>query len=472
MTVRTISNGLYAALRAFRHARGGNVAVTFAIISLVVIGAAGVAVDFSRASSVRTAMQDALDSTALMLSKEAATDSSDQLQKNALKYFQAMFTRPEAQNISVSATYTASTSQVMVNASANVPTSIMSVLGYDDIAIDGASTATWRNAKLRVALVLDNTGSMADDGKLGALQTAAHNLLGTLKSAEQASGDVEVAIVPFANGVNVGPANVSETWLDWSYYTDSGGAGWSSWGGSSWGNSNSWSSNSGSWNSSNGTWTSSSGTTSCSWSTCWNSSGDWSTDSTNTDKSHWQGCVMDRDQDYDVNNTVPTTAIQSTMFPAVYNAACPAPIMPLTNDWTGLNSLVDAMVATGTTNQTVGLAWGWQALTPGDPFNNLAMPMNAQQAIVMLTDGLNTENRWTTNQSAIDARTQKVCDNIKAAGITLFTIQVNTGGDPTSALLQNCASDSSKFYLLTSSNQIITAFNDIGTKLSKLRIAR
>ena len=34
------------------------------------------------------------------------------------------------------------------------------------------------------------------------------------------------------------------------------------------------------------------------------------------------------------------------------------------------------------------------------------------------------------------------CANIKAAGITLYTIQVNTGGDPTSTLLQNCASPS------------------------------
>ena len=28
------------------------------------------------------------------------------------------------------------------------------------------------------------------------------------------------------------------------------------------------------------------------------------------------------------------------------------------------------------------------------------------------------------------------CDNIKAAGIVLYTIQVNTGGDPTSTLLK------------------------------------
>ena len=51
-------------------------------------------------------------------------------------------------------------------------------------------------------------------------------------------------------------------------------------------------------------------------------------------------------------------------------------------------------------------------------------------------------------------------------------MQVNTGGDPTSTLLQNCASDSSKFFLLTSSSQIITTFNQIGTALSNLRVAQ
>jgi hypothetical protein len=64
------------------------------------------------------------------------------------------------------------------------------------------------------------------------------------------------------------------------------------------------------------------------------------------------------------------------------------------------------------------------------------------------------------------------CDNIKAAGIVLYTIQVNTGGDPTSTLLQNCASTSDKFYLLTTASQINTTFNTIGTNLTKLRVAQ
>jgi hypothetical protein len=50
-------------------------------------------------------------------------------------------------------------------------------------------------------------------------------------------------------------------------------------------------------------------------------------------------------------------------------------------------------------------------------------------------------------------------------------VQVNTGNDPTSTLLQNCASDPGKFFLLTQAGQIVTTFGQIGTSLSKLRLA-
>ena len=94
------------------------------------------------------------------------------------------------------------------------------------------------------------------------------------------------------------------------------------------------------------------------------------------------------------------------------------------------------------------------------------------EVIILLTDGLNTQDRWYTDQASIDARQAMTCSNIKAAGVTLYTIQVNTDGDPTSTLLQNCASTSDKFYLLTSASQMVTVFSQIGTNLSKLRIAK
>ncbi len=62
----------------------------FALVIIPMFGAVGIAIDFSRANSARTAMQSALDSTALMLSKEAPKISTrSELEKKADKYFRA-----------------------------------------------------------------------------------------------------------------------------------------------------------------------------------------------------------------------------------------------------------------------------------------------------------------------------------------------------------------------------------------------
>ena len=139
-----------------------------------------------------------------------------------------------------------------------------------------------------------------------------------------------------------------------------------------------------------------------------------------------------------------------------------------------MNTLVSNMQPDGNTNQAIGLQLGWLSLAGGGPFSAPAKDpnYNYQQVIILLTDGMNTQNRWYNDQSKIDERQQITCDNIKAAGITLYTIQVNTGDDPTSTLLQSCASSSDKFFLLTTADQILTTFNAIGTNLSKLRVAK
>jgi len=158
-------------------------------------------------------------------------------------------------------------------------------------------------------------------------------------------------------------------------------------------------------------------------------------------------------------------------------------VKALSYDWTGMASVVNSMSPGGSTNQAIGLQLGWMSLVGGGPFP--APPAfdplyQYTQGIILLTDGLNTQDRWygdgstvgSAQDAEIDARQATTCDNIKAAGIVLYTIQVNTGGDPTSTLLQNCASTSDKFYLLTTASEINTTFNTIGTNLTKLRVAQ
>jgi len=219
----------------------------------------------------------------------------------------------------------------------------------------------------------------------------------------------------------------------------------------------------------------------------------------------WTGCITDRTQSYDETGDAPTLNIAATLFPANQyyennTAYCSpsssptlGPIIPMTYNWSSLKTAVNAMQPTGGTDQSVGLAWAWQSLLQTGPF---PAPPEAQnttynRVIIILSDGLNTEDRWpdygngstqhvTNGVGDIDNRQTQQCANIKAATdangkpmFTVYTIQVDTSvpADPVSTVLQNCASDSTKFFKLTNSNQIATTFTTIGTALSQLRVS-
>lgn len=450
MMTAPVSSRLARYVCTFAADKGANVAITFALALVPIIGFVGASIDYGHAVSVRTAMQAALDSTALMLSKSAATATSSQLQSAAQNYFNGLFDRPDAANATINATYsTTSGQQVIVNGSAQVATYFMQILGYNSLTVTGTSTTTWGMSRLRVALVLDNTGSMAQSNKIGELKTATGNLLTQLQNAASTDGDVYVSIIPFVKDVNVDPSNSSASWIDW---TD--------------------------WDANNGTCTaavgSGSGGFGGSQSTC---TGTWKPANHNT----WKGCVMDRGdstgpdpQNYDTNVVLPALGITATQFAAEQYSACPQAATGLSYDWSAMNTLVNKMQPNGTTNQAIGLALGWMSLTGGGPFTAPAMDPNYSynQVIIILTDGLNTQDRWYSIQSQIDARQTMTCNNIKASGIAIYTVQVSTDGTPLSPLLQQCASDSSKFFFLTSSSQIVTTFSQIGTSLSQLYIAK
>ncbi len=163
----------------------------------------------------------------------------------------------------------------------------------------------------------------------------------------------------------------------------------------------------------------------------------------------------------------------ASLFPVEQYDDCPVELMPLSYDWNKLNDKVNSMKPVGMTNQTIGLQWGFQSLTAA-PFTIPAKNANYKysEVIIMLTDGLNTENRFGDNTATMDARTLSACSNIKSAGITLYTVQVNTTGDPTQNFLKTCASSPDKFVELKSANQMVATFNAIGTSLSNLRIAQ
>jgi Flp pilus assembly protein TadG len=455
----TIFSRVRAAACRFAGANHGNVAVIFAIAAVPLISFVGAAIDYTRANAARSSMQAALDSAVLMLAKDLTdgTISASQITTQATAYFTALYNNKDAKNVAVNATYTvasgATPASILLAGNGTVTTDFMKVAGFPNLNFNTSSTSTWGNVRMRVAMALDNTGSMADDGKMPAMQTAAKSLIDQLSALAKTAGDVYISITPFSKDVNVGPSNYNQNWVDFS-----------------------------TWDTLNG---SCSNTQYSKKSTCVAASKTWTPANHNT----WNGCVWDRDKDtvppgytspsgYDSVNAAPVASNAATLFQAEQFSGCTVPLMPLSYNWTSLKALIDTMTPNGNTNQAIGLAWAWQSLAQTAPLNAPAKEAayTYKDAIILLSDGMNTQDRWYTSASSIDSRQSTLCANAKAAGITIYTIQVNTGtgrnADPTSTVLQNCASGLDKFYLVTSANQTLSVFNSIGTSLSKLRVSK
>jgi len=120
------------------------------------------------------------------------------------------------------------------------------------------------------------------------------------------------------------------------------------------------------------------------------------------------------------------------------------------------------------------MAWAWLSLLQQSPLNAPAEDSNFKynKVVILLSDGDNTENRFSTNVTSIDARQKLLCDNAKAAGIQIYTIQVNTDGSANSSVMSYCASSSGNYFSTTSASGIATAFDSISATLSKLRVAK
>lgn len=538
-------------LARFAGAEQGNIAVIFAIALVPVLGFVGAAIDYGRGVKARSSLQVALDSAALMVSKDLTNGiiTEADIEAKAKAYFSGLYTdnTGTVSTADIHATYTAKDangiSNVVVTGSGSMPTDFMRVAGYPTLDFSASSTSAWGNTRMRVAMILDNTGSMAQNGKMAAMQTAAKDMIDTLSGYNKQTGDVYISIIPFSKDVNVDTTNVGASWINWTGWeaeppilvNNKSNSFNSAVGGSNCPFTNSsqgftcmdrpatlsgassvstipstgtyagyicpsvdsghkLAGKSGIYY--NGCYTTATGSsascgsnTSC---TCtgsgsskichlWRGDGTAATAAAAPGHNTWTGCVNDRDQDYDTKNTDPASGsgTPSTKFYAEQWSGClPATVFPMSNQWQTLKDQITAMAPSGNTNQAVGLAWGWQSLsTTNGP---IAAPPKAsnyvyKDYIVLLSDGLNTQNRWSTTQSSIDDRQEILCQNIKgdtANPVTIFTIQVNINSkDAKSQVLQDCATNGN-FQMITKSSDTSDAFKNILTQISKLRVAK
>lgn len=147
--------------------RAGNIAMTFAIVSVPLLGAMGVGIDYIRAVNLHREIQANLDAALVAAIKDVGTKDDD-----AIKLKLANWLAAEA---SVSGSYELDTNSVAIDTSnqkvtatvrANVPTSFLRILGKTSVpvavnaSIVGGETIT--KSAFSMFLVLDQSGSMGD----------------------------------------------------------------------------------------------------------------------------------------------------------------------------------------------------------------------------------------------------------------------------------------------------------------------
>ncbi|MDO1559138.1 pilus assembly protein TadG-related protein [Brevundimonas sp. 2R-24] len=518
-------------LKAFGAARHGGVAMMFALAMPVVSVMAVAGVDIHRASTVRMNLQDALDAAALAAARSDETTSGG-IRRVGMQALRANLANYPDTSLIEAATDTDfvlnADGSVVAKAKANVTTLIADMFLGDNIKVAADTTVFRSNYRIEVAMVLDNTGSMAGS-KLTNTKAAARNLVERLAAAAERSTEddaVKISLVPFSMTVRIGSEYANANWMD---------------------------------NSAQATGNDELFATGANRLALFNQM--------NLD---WAGCVESRPYPYDIRDTAPHPSDRETMFVHYFapdepdvdlydnhwqwedyrvdndylpdglnanssnrdwwkrlkrtqkygtsglstsngkgpNRGCTLqPLVRLTTDYDDVLDAIDDMTASGNTNVPMGMMWGWHTLSPNRPFADGAAygTDRLQKIVILMTDGENVNSTFSNpnnsvysgvgyifqnrlgvgvNSSGSDRRAamdnrldsatpgqEDLCGNMKAQGIIIYTVgvQVDTG---TQAMLARCATSSDHYFNVTSSAAIGEAFDRIAGSIENLRIAR
>ncbi len=198
----------------FLKCASGNTAMVLALAALPLMMAVGSAVDYARSVQAQTVLQAAVDSAALAGSSDLAL--SETKMKELIKaYLVANGVEDAVAEITaVDIKVAKNSGMIDVFVAGSINTSLMKLAGIPSITISAATEVMKGSKVLELALVLDNTGSMADEGKIGTLKIASNALVDDLMGTAGPRTGVKIAVVPFSRYVNVGVSNRNQFWID------------------------------------------------------------------------------------------------------------------------------------------------------------------------------------------------------------------------------------------------------------------
>jgi Flp pilus assembly protein TadG len=450
----------------FIQERRGNVAILFAFSLIPLLLATGVAVDYGRAMMVRDRMADAADSAALAIGSWPGLTQA-QMTTKAQQFFDANYP-PSTLGTVGTVSVSFSGNDITAIVSGTVKTTFMGVANIlganiDHIDVGASSTITKQQGKIELALVLDNTGSMAGT-KIANLKSAASNLVDQLAATAQgADADaVRLSLVPYTMTVNVGPTNKGAAWLTGVMPTayvpyfapdepDTSYGGYVN---------------------------------------------NYLTDVSGDQNKSWQIQQGDPAK----YNKAPKTGTTSLGYQFGPNSGCEIqPLTRLTNSFSGFKAAINSMTAGGDTDIKAGLMWGWHTLSPNPPFaDGVTYGKDGYTKImILMTDGQNHNVVLSDNDqsaysdigyiwqgrlgiisgslsqriSVLDQKLAQACANAKTAGVVIYTVVID---DPTvdQSTIKNCASDSDKLFDVSDSSGLDAAFSNIAGSIQNLRIAK
>ena len=100
---------------------------------------------------------------------------------------------------------------IEVAASATMDTTFLTLIGQSNITVSARTVVQRAERGMELVLVMDNTGSMSTNNRIGNMRSAAHELVSILYGTKTSIPDFYVSIVPYAATVNVGDTN--DGWL-------------------------------------------------------------------------------------------------------------------------------------------------------------------------------------------------------------------------------------------------------------------
>ncbi len=453
---RSASRRRESLVGAFIESRSGNVAMIFGLTIAIIFAAVGGAIDYGRWLTARTQTQNAVDAAVLAAGRvlQSSGGDTEAALEAARTYYEEM--KPDATNDeNVNFELTDNGAAIEASTVGAVQTPFLSAVGIKSMPVRTSAKAVLAvggNAEtnLEVSMMLDITGSMSGS-KIRDLKLAAKDLINIVVWENQGEYTSRVAIAPFAPRINVGDYVSKLTGLPSSkrvlFFTMK--------------------------------------PIEC------------VTERTGqhafTDDAPGSGKYIGAYR----GNTGNAAINDSNNFSSNGNCSSPSSsemILPLTNDKQRLVSRIDALSASGATAGQLGTAFAWYLISPKwaniwpnesrpAPYSDLTtLNSNGEPKLrkiaILMTDGVyNTRGGTQYSENSSTAReisnnSVTICNNMKAAGITVYTVGFDLGFNQLAInTLSQCASSDEHFYNTDTGDQLRQAFRDIALKISRLRLA-